>query len=182
MAQESESRDLDKVIVRLPDGMRDRLKAAAEHNRRSMNAEIVARIQDYDASGLTTGESIGDHIERLNRTIADLRKSERPNLPMGLMSRIDQAATRNNRSVQEEILAALEAAYPVPSNAEVDEIAFNWAPRILAAGPDERPELLREANEELKLTGTLFRMWLGPNRDDGSPTVSLGVLFDDRGK
>lgn len=44
MAQDSESRALDKVIVRLPDGMRDRLKAQAEANKRSMNAEIVARL------------------------------------------------------------------------------------------------------------------------------------------
>lgn len=40
------SRELDKVIVRLPDGMRDALKAAAAVNNRSMNAEIVARLQD----------------------------------------------------------------------------------------------------------------------------------------
>lgn len=45
MAQESESRNLDKVIVRLPDGMRDRIKAAAEANNRSMNAEIVATLE-----------------------------------------------------------------------------------------------------------------------------------------
>lgn len=31
----------DRFIVRLPDGMRDRIKAAASHNGRSMNAEIV---------------------------------------------------------------------------------------------------------------------------------------------
>jgi len=31
--------------VRMPDGMRDRLKAAASENKRSMNAEIVARIE-----------------------------------------------------------------------------------------------------------------------------------------
>gem|GEM_PF-5958417 len=46
MVQKSDSRDLDKVIVRLPDGMRDRIKAAAEHNGRSMNAEIVQAL-DY---------------------------------------------------------------------------------------------------------------------------------------
>ncbi len=45
MAQESPSRAMDKVIVRLPDGMRDRIKAAAEANNRSMNAEIVARLE-----------------------------------------------------------------------------------------------------------------------------------------
>lgn len=46
MAQESPSRAMDKVIVRLPDGMRDRIKAAAEANNRSMNAEIVATLEE----------------------------------------------------------------------------------------------------------------------------------------
>lgn len=44
MADEFPSRLLEKVVLRLPDGMRDRLKAAAEANKRSMNAEIVARL------------------------------------------------------------------------------------------------------------------------------------------
>ena len=44
MPQETPSRDLDKVIVRLPDGVREMLKLQAEHNQRSMNAEIVARL------------------------------------------------------------------------------------------------------------------------------------------
>lgn len=34
----------DKYIVRLPDGMRDQLKAAAKANGRSLNAEIVHRL------------------------------------------------------------------------------------------------------------------------------------------
>lgn len=46
MAQKSDSRDLDKVIVRLPNGMRDRIKLAADANNRSMNAEIVAALED----------------------------------------------------------------------------------------------------------------------------------------
>lgn len=35
----------DKYVVRFPSGMRDRLKDAAAANGRSMNAEIVARLQ-----------------------------------------------------------------------------------------------------------------------------------------
>ena len=34
----------DKFIVRLPDGMRDRIAEAAKANNRSMNSEIVARL------------------------------------------------------------------------------------------------------------------------------------------
>lgn len=46
MVQDSPSRRMDQFIVRLPDGMRDRIKAAAEDNNRSMNAEIVATLEN----------------------------------------------------------------------------------------------------------------------------------------
>lgn len=39
------SRKQDQFIVRLPDGMREKIKVAAEANKRSMNAEIVARLE-----------------------------------------------------------------------------------------------------------------------------------------
>lgn len=39
-------RGADQFTVRFPDGMRDRIKAAAEVNNRSMNAEIVATLQE----------------------------------------------------------------------------------------------------------------------------------------
>ncbi len=35
----------DKVLVRMPDGMRDRLKEVAKSNNRTLNAEIVARLE-----------------------------------------------------------------------------------------------------------------------------------------
>jgi len=38
-------RGSDQFVLRLPDGMRDRIKAAAERNNRSMNAEIVATLE-----------------------------------------------------------------------------------------------------------------------------------------
>lgn len=40
------SKQLDQFVVRLPDGMRDRIKAAADANNRSMNAEIVATLEE----------------------------------------------------------------------------------------------------------------------------------------
>ena len=45
MAKSFPSRKLDKFILRLPDGMRDAIAASAKANNRSMNAEIVARLQ-----------------------------------------------------------------------------------------------------------------------------------------
>lgn len=36
----------DQFVLRLPDGMRDRIKVAAEANSRSMNAEIIAALEE----------------------------------------------------------------------------------------------------------------------------------------
>lgn len=43
---DSTSRESDKFMLRLPDGMRERIKAVADANKRSMNAEIVATLAD----------------------------------------------------------------------------------------------------------------------------------------
>lgn len=40
-----ESRDLNKFLVRMPPGMRDHIASLAKENGRSMNAEIVYRLQ-----------------------------------------------------------------------------------------------------------------------------------------
>ncbi|NLS03582.1 Arc family DNA-binding protein [Rhizobium sp. P32RR-XVIII] len=37
-------RGSDKFVIRLPDGLREEIKAAAKENGRSMNTEIVARL------------------------------------------------------------------------------------------------------------------------------------------
>ena len=39
------SRTADQFVVRLPDGMRDRIAELAKQNNRSMNAEIVKRLE-----------------------------------------------------------------------------------------------------------------------------------------
>lgn len=60
----------DKYIVRLPDGMRDRLKDEAAKNNRSMNAEIISRLEQTlhpDFNGLDRKE-----VEALPRITFDL--------------------------------------------------------------------------------------------------------------
>ncbi|WP_395448679.1 Arc family DNA-binding protein [Aminobacter sp. UC22_36] len=37
----------DKYVVRFPDGMRDSLKQASWNNNRSLNAEIIARLDEH---------------------------------------------------------------------------------------------------------------------------------------
>lgn len=46
MAKKPAPSDLmDKFMLRMPDGMRDRIAKAAKENGRSMNAEIVRRLE-----------------------------------------------------------------------------------------------------------------------------------------
>ncbi|MNO83268.1 Arc-like DNA binding domain protein [compost metagenome] len=47
MAFEYGSRDADKFVVRLPDGMRDQVAMAANADDRSMNSLIVKAIREY---------------------------------------------------------------------------------------------------------------------------------------
>lgn len=73
MNDEAPSRQQEKFVVRLPDGMRERIAKAAELNGRSMNAEIVKRLED---SFPTTEQwLIQSRTEELER-VAKLRSEQ----------------------------------------------------------------------------------------------------------
>ncbi len=70
---DSEKRTLkDQFMLRLPDGMRGRIKAQADFNGRSMNAEIVALLhekfpepRDPDAESVADFfMTLPDHVQR----------------------------------------------------------------------------------------------------------------------
>lgn len=60
--EKATGRDSDKIMLRVPDGMRDRIAAVAKTNSRSMNAEIVARLQASFKGG---GEDVAEAYEKL---------------------------------------------------------------------------------------------------------------------
>jgi len=63
----------DKYVVRFPDGMRDRIAESAKANNRSMNAEIVARLE----RSLTENTSFEPpHVIRLLEELLDKRFPE----------------------------------------------------------------------------------------------------------
>jgi hypothetical protein len=51
------SRTADKFVVRLPDGMRERIAETARNHHRSMNSEIIARLEASLNSGDIVDES-----------------------------------------------------------------------------------------------------------------------------
>lgn len=93
----------DRFIVRLPDGMRDRIKAAAERNGRSMNSEIVeALLRNYPEPA--TPEDVIDEVAAiLTYFDADLRKAA-----MGMLAE-EAASGRLERRVEIEELVRKHA-------------------------------------------------------------------------
>lgn len=59
------SRDSDKFMLRLPDGMRARIAEVAKGNGRSMNTEIVTRLQESFGPNLASlsWEDLVEHLQ-----------------------------------------------------------------------------------------------------------------------
>ncbi|MDW9444812.1 Arc family DNA-binding protein [Sinorhizobium meliloti] len=105
-------RDSDKFMLRLPDGMRDRIKRHAEANKRSMNAEIISLLDvalwEADWTRIEAGmeplrettPEERDMIERnraaLNRRVATVSETERSAIAdeLSLLDEIDSLQSK----------------------------------------------------------------------------------------
>ncbi len=67
----------ERFQIRMPEGMRDALREAAEKNGRSMNTEIITRLEDSFESGNQAPSSI-DEIAKL----AARQLTNAPHIPM----------------------------------------------------------------------------------------------------
>lgn len=65
MTDKTPAKNQDQFIVRFPDGMRDRIKAAASASSRSMNSEIVTRLEKSFPEGPPTFEGELDIHQRV---------------------------------------------------------------------------------------------------------------------
>ncbi|WP_281930907.1 Arc family DNA-binding protein [Roseibium album] len=63
------AKDLDKVILRLPDGMRDRLKKLAAKNKMSMNELVVQVLENQ----FPWQHTLSNRINELANIVADFR-------------------------------------------------------------------------------------------------------------
>ena len=73
MTNDTPGRGSDQFPLRFPDGMRGQLKKAAKENNRSLNAEIIARLEDYNDSQSNSNsldeirETLIKHDEKLDK-------------------------------------------------------------------------------------------------------------------
>ena len=83
------SRTADKFVVRLPDGMRERIADVARNHHRSMNSEIIARLEQ----SLIQEDSLGDDLNlRLDSPELSLHERE-------LLQRFRQLSRRQQKAL-----------------------------------------------------------------------------------
>jgi plasmid stability protein len=70
------SRTADKFVVRLPDGMRQKIADVAKNYHRSMNSEIVSRLEQSLHSELLFGTEEAPDDEGQERITTDLNQIE----------------------------------------------------------------------------------------------------------
>ncbi|ORE94054.1 helix-turn-helix domain-containing protein [Stappia sp. 22II-S9-Z10] len=75
-------------MVRLPDGLRERIKAAAESNTRSMNAEIVSTLMEA-YPGVGNPEQIASEIRHLIKKMGDTPSAEQLDEVRKMLTELD---------------------------------------------------------------------------------------------
>lgn len=136
-------RESDKFMLRLPDGMRDRIRALAERGNRSMNAETVLLIDQSlsFAEALEGAPPAGDG-----------KWSLLVRLPADLGNRVKAASEENSRTLNAEIVATLEEKYPAPPDRQFNAL-LDW---IEANVPkEEQTSFLRKTLERYIAEGRI---------------------------
>lgn len=143
----------DKYVLRFPDGMRDRLKQAAAANNRTLNAEIVARLQrsfDVPASFLEMPAKVIS--SRSDGSITEETSKEMlARISRGLQQLAQDVAFLNHYASGDAAEAALmplpeppkDEHYPIELQAEMDaRLADLYAvdPSLDSSPPLERTE------------------------------------------
>ncbi|MGV8843737.1 MAG: Arc family DNA-binding protein [Pseudomonas sp.] len=100
------SRTADKFVVRLPDGMRERIADVARNHHRSMNSEIIARLEQ---SMLQEG-ALDDLNPRLDSPELSLHERE-------LLQRFRQLPRRQQNALVALIAEDAEPAAPAAKEA-----------------------------------------------------------------
>lgn len=90
------AKDYDKFVLRLPPGLRDRIKAEAERNNRSMNAEISHTLESTYPAPISLEEVVSD----VKATIQLLKKFKGQTLLMSLADDLDHLMLDISRSAE----------------------------------------------------------------------------------
>lgn len=109
---------LDKFMLRFPEGMRERVREASELNGRSMNSEIIHRLEQSFLE--TTNRQHGELSADMARQLA---KNARENLLSNAKDYVQQEIARTVCIGLNELVVDLTAIAGIPDDHELDEDA-----------------------------------------------------------
>jgi dsDNA-specific endonuclease/ATPase MutS2 len=146
--------DRDRIIVRLPDGMRDKLAALAEANGRSMTSEVVAAIEKHlkgtdrvtelwevfekHRENLEAIDLIWGAVEDLEHTVSKLTGD-----PPGLLTERRYARERQALEAAQQSVTGERAERSEALKGEVEAIrrqSRDLKQRIRAIGPEKQKD------------------------------------------
>lgn len=116
MSDKKPGRGSDQFPLRLPDGMRERIKVAAEANGRSMNAEIIERLTTTFMDDEFTVAS--PNFDKLLQVVADIAAEKATRRMIERMFEYDRLPPEEKEGYAREGRAKLEAEKPKPSDTE----------------------------------------------------------------
>lgn len=90
MPKEPLAKDQDKFVLRLPEGMRDRIKKSADANKRSMNAEIIQALEQM----FPPEPDVIDVLDRVHRAIRQATNADRVPYRAELIDALDKLSER----------------------------------------------------------------------------------------
>lgn len=96
------SRTADKFVVRLPDGMREQIAEVARNHHRSMNSEIIARLEQSLIQEGALGEELSMNM-KMDSPELSLHERE-------LLQRFRQLSHRQQNALVSLIAHDVEAA------------------------------------------------------------------------
>lgn len=90
MTDQYPSRDLDKVIIRLPDGLKERIRRVAEENGRSVNSELVTLLdRTYPAE-----TTIDECVQKIASIIEKLPENGRDDAWVVVLSKLEKLRSK----------------------------------------------------------------------------------------
>lgn len=104
------SEEAERFQVRMPPGLRDRIKIAAEKSNRSMNAEIVRTLEEAYPEPITLDEIVAD----ISQTVEYLKRFKGSSMLMVLADSLDNLLMdigRSQEGTAEDRRAVTEHAY-----------------------------------------------------------------------
>jgi hypothetical protein len=151
MAKKLLVQDRDKFIVRLPAGMRDAIAGAAAHNARSMNAELVARLEmTFDPAMIS--EEMAEQIGALHEVERQLANS-----------RAALVESENVRDVQGKFIEALSRENEALRKAGLisEQLVMEFAHAVAKAARGDTADLdhLVGREKEQPMLSNLVTVW-----------------------